>query len=115
MGIVQGVSDAIYYLMIREEPDIFHIARCLETGASLSISDWIVDTTPLTFTSIVYEYSTDYNLLVVARTDELTSPLYTVVKVATSSPYDLMGPSTTYFDSSVTNMITKGLRVSSNS
>jgi hypothetical protein len=115
MGMVQGVRDGIYYLMILEDPDIFHIARCLETGASLSISDWIVDTTTVAFTSIVYEFSSDFDLLAVARTDEFTSPLYTVVKVSSSSPYDLMNPSTTYVDSSVTNMIAKALRVSSDS
>jgi hypothetical protein len=115
MGMIQGVRNGIYYLMIREEPDIFHIARCLEIGSILSISDWIVDTTLVPFTSIVYEFSSDFSLLAVVRTDELTSPLYTVVKVSASSPYDLLDPSTTYVDSSVMNMITKGLRVSSDS
>ena len=101
--------------MILEEPDIFHIARCLETGPSLSISDWKVDTTTVAFTAVVYEYSSEFNLLAVARTYESTPPLYTVVKVSSSSPYDLVDPSTTYVDSSAPNMIAKGLRVSSNS
>ena len=114
MGIEQGFSDGIYYLMILRDPNIFHISRCLDTGASVSISDWIVDSTLIAFTSIVYEYSSAFNLLAVARTDELTSPLYTVVKVSSSTPYDLMDPSTTYVDS-VTNMIPKGLRISSDS
>lgn len=102
-------------MMMLEEADIFHIARCLETGASLSISDWIVDATTVAFTSIVYEYSTEFNLLAIARTDESTSPLYTVVKVSSSFPYDLLDPSTTYVDISASNLITKGLRLSSDS
>jgi len=69
MGMEQGVRDGIYYLMILEDSGIFHIARCLETGASLSISDWKVDTTTVAFTSIVYEYSSDFDLLAAARTD----------------------------------------------
>jgi hypothetical protein len=111
MGIAQGVKEEIYYLMIIMKPDIFHIARCLETWFGLDIETWKVDTTQITFNSLAFEFSSEFNFISVARSDDTSSPLYTVVNVASSTPYNLAGLATTYVDSTASQMSVLGLKV----
>jgi hypothetical protein len=111
MGIAQGVKEEIYYLMIIMKPDIFLIARCLETGSGLDIETWKIGTTQITFTSLAFEFSSEYNIISVARSDDFTPPAYTVVTVETSAPYDLAGLATTYVDSTASKMSVLGLKV----
>lgn len=111
MGVAQGIKDEIYYLMINLNPDIFHITRCLETGTGLDIETWKIDATEIPFTAFAFEFSSEFNVIAVSRSDGITQPVYTLVNVEAATPYDLTGLATTYVDSTASKMRVLGLKV----
>ena len=111
LGVAQGVKEEIYYLMIYLNPGIFLIARCLETGTGLDIETWKIDATDIPFSSFAFEFSSEYNVFSVSRSDGITPPVYTLVNVEAATPYDLTGLATKYVDSTASKMRVLGLKV----
>ena len=112
MGIMYGFDYEVYYLIIKNHDDILHLARCLDSGTSLSIQESILDdSAPFLFTNIVFEYSKLYNTIAIVRGE--TCPRYTLVKVSALTPYDPETTASNFEDTTITSRIPKSIKIES--
>ncbi len=107
MGIVRGINDKVFYVLIKNTDNTVIISWFYDNGSALDIDNRVVDVSTSGFDEVCLEFSAD--ILAIGRSLSVGSPIFNVIKTSTVSPYNLGTEAHSFIDSSINTRTLKGL------